>query len=365
MTPPGPTLLSPSIDRAVLVVAVVALAVALAVLAVAVLAGRWWWRFTESRRARLRAQARPLLVRLVAEDRTDVELLDRLAAVEDRVWHALEPTAVSMLEKLRGEAHAAVVDLLARRGSVERAVRGTRRRSAVVRARSADLLGAVGGSGALPRLVRLLDDRDREVRAVAVRALGSLADPAATPALVDGLLRRRPLPHHLVMDALRRIGPAALPVLTAAATQPDEHVGAQVVEAMGLIGAVGAAPALIDKLREGHSTEVRVRAARALGRLGSPSGVEALLAATAHHEPTALRVTAAQALGALGAVRAVPVLADLVSDPAHWVAHTAAGALVGAGPPGVAALRDLAAGHGPDAATHALEALVTTEVPDR
>jgi HEAT repeat protein len=349
----------------VLVVAVVALAITLVVLAAAVLAGRWWWRFAESRQARLHAQARPLLVRLVAEDRTDVELLDRLAMVRGRAWHALEPTAVSMLDKLRGEAHSAVVSLLTRRGSVERAIGGTRRRSAVVRARSANLLGAVGGPGVLPQLVRLLDDRDREVRAVAVRALGSLADPAATPALVNGLARRRPLPHHLVTDALRRIGPAALPALTAAATHPDEHVRAQVVEAMGLVGAVGAAPALIEKLRADHSPEVRGRAARALGRLGSPSGVDVLLDATAHQEPTALRVTAAQALGALGAVRAVPVLAQLVSDPAHWVAHTAAAALVAVGPQGVTALRDLAASHEPSAATHAHEALVTTGARDR
>jgi HEAT repeat protein len=364
------TLLGPSIDRLVLVVGVMGLAVVLVVLGVAVLAGRWWRRSADGRRARLCAQARPLLVRLVAEDRPDGELLDRLTTLPGPVWRALEPTAVSMLEKLRGDAHVAVVDLLARRGSIERAMRGTHRRSAVVRARSADLLGAVGGPGVLTELVRLLGDRDQEVRAVAVRALGSLADPAAAAALVNGLLRRPPLPHHLVIEALRRIGPEALPVLAARATHPDDGVRAQVAEAMGLVGAVGAAPVLVGMLRAEPSPEVRVRAARALGRLGSPVAVDVLLDAVADRQPTALRVTAAQALGALGAARSVPVLARLVGDPAHWVAHTAATALVATGPRGVAALRDLAGDAGPDAgpdsaAAHAREALVTTGVSER
>jgi HEAT repeat protein len=353
------TLLSPSIDRLVLVVAVVALAAVLVALGVALFVGRWWRGFVERRRARLCAQARPLLVRLVAEDRTDAELLDRLTAVQAPVWRALEPTAVSMLEKLRGDAHAAVVGLLARRGSVERAMRGTRRRSAVVRARSADLLGAVGGPGVLPQLVRLLGDRDQEVRAVAVRALGNLADPAAAPALVRGLLGHPPLPQHLVMDALRRMGRDALPALSTAAAHPDDGVRAQAVEAMGLVGAVGAAPTLVEMLGEDPTPEGSVRAARALGRLGSPAAIGALLDAVADHEPTALRVTAAQALGALGALRAVPVLAGLVGDPAHWLAHTAAAALVASGPRGIAALRDVTGGAEAGAAAHAREALVT------
>jgi HEAT repeat protein len=110
---------------------------------------------------------------------------------------------------------------------------------------------------------------------------------------------------------------------------------------------------------------VRVRAARALGRLGSPVAVDALLDAVADHRSTALRVTAAQALGALGAGRAVPVLAGLVGDPAHWLAHTAAAALVAAGPRGVAALRDLTGGADPGAVAHAREALVTAGAGDR
>ncbi|MFI9011492.1 HEAT repeat domain-containing protein [Actinosynnema sp. NPDC053489] len=350
---------SPSVDREWLVVAVVCLAVVLVALVVALLAGRWWRRVVEARRARLVAPARPWLVRLVAGGGTDPAALERLVAVDARTWRALEPAAVDILGKVRGEARAAVVGLLERRGSVERAMRGVHRRSAVVRARSAHLLGAVGGPGTSALLVRLLDDRDPEVRAVAVRALGRLADPAAAEALVHGLRRPSALPHHLVMVALRRIGPTAVPpLLAAAAEESDVLVRARVAEALGLMGAVAAAPVLVAMLRDDRSTEVRLRAARALGRIGAPSSVSDVIAAASDREPVALRVTAAEALGALGARRAVPVLTDLVGDPVHWVAHTAAASLAAIRPDGVTALTGLVDRPGP-AARHAREALVT------
>ncbi|WP_329791433.1 HEAT repeat domain-containing protein [Lentzea sp. DG1S-22] len=348
---------SPSVDRDLLVVAALCLAVVLVALALAVLVGRWWLRVTDARRARRVASARPWLVQLVAGDDEDPVVVERLVAVDPRTWRALEPVAVAMLGKVRGEARTAVVGLLERRGSVERAMRGVHRRSAVVRARSAHLLGAVGGPGVTVQLVRLLGDRDMEVRAVAVRALGRLADPMSATALVHGLLRTPPLPHHLVMAALRRIGPAAVRSLLAAADQADDLVRAQVAEALGLIGAVATAPVLVAMLRTDRSTEVRLRAARALGRIGAPVSVDDVIAATSAREPLALRVTAAEALGALGARRAVPVLADLVDDPVHWVAHTAAASLAAIRPYGVAALARLA-GRSGSAARHAQEALM-------
>ncbi|MEU7474445.1 HEAT repeat domain-containing protein [Lentzea sp. NPDC042327] len=343
---------SPSIDRDVLVVAVGCLAVLLVALSLAVLAGRWWLRVTDARRAGLVASARPWLVRLVAGEDDDAVSVERLAAVDARTWRALEPVAVAMLGKVRGEARTAVVGLLERRGSVERAMRGAHRRSAVVRARSAHLLGAVGGPGATAQLARLLGDRDLEVRAVAVRALGRLADPSAAVALVHGLRRTPPLPHHLVMTALRQIGPAAVPPLLAAADHADDLVRAQVAEALGLIGAVAAAPVLVAMLRTDRSTEVRLRAVRALGLIGAPTPVDDVIAATSAREPLVLRVTAAEALGVLGARRAVPVLTELVDDPVHWVAHTAAASLAAIRPDGVAALARVA-----DRSGHAREAL--------
>jgi HEAT repeat protein len=353
--PPGA---GPVVDRGVLVVAVVVLAVVLLVLAVTLLSGRWWQRRAAARRAQRVAPGRPLLVALAAGDDDDT-LIDRLATLPRAQWRALEPVAVAMLGKVRGDARTALVALLERRGVVARALRDARRRRPAARARAAYLLGHVGGPGATPRLVALLVDRDPDVRAVAARALGRLGDPLVATPLVRSLARPgSSLPHQVVVPALARVGPSARTALLESADHPDPTVRARVTEALGLVGAVDAAPRLVRALRADPSTDVRLRAARALGRLGAPSAVDPLLAATGAHEPTALRVTAAQALGVLGARRAIPVLAGLVADPHHWVAHTAAAALVAVGTEGEAALRDLA---GPAAdgrvSAHAREAL--------
>ncbi|MDD7924807.1 HEAT repeat domain-containing protein [Actinomycetospora chibensis] len=352
----------PVVDRAVLVVAVVALVAVLLVLAVALLSGRWWQRRAAAGRAQRVAPGRPLLVALAAGDDDDGTLLDRLATLPRAQWRALEPVAVAMLGKVRGDARTALVALLERRGVVQRALRDARHRRSTTRARAAHLLGLVGGPGATPRLAALLGDRDPEVRAVTARSLGRLGDPSAATPLVRALVRARPLPHQVVVPALARIGPASRTALLAAADHHDPTVRARVIEALGLVGAVDTAPRLVRALGEDPAVDVRLRAARALGRLGAPSAVGPLLAATGPDEPTALRVTAAQALGVLGARRAIPVLAGLVADPHHWVAHTAAAALVAVGPDGAAALRglaDAAPGGGADrpASAHAREAL--------
>lgn len=350
----------PTIDEHVLVVAVLALTGVLLVLVVALLTGRWWLRWAGARRAERIARARPLLVRLAAVEGDEDSVLDELAALPRRTWRPLEPVVVDFLGKLRGEARGALVRLLERRGTRARALRAARSRRTTVRATAAHLLGVLGGEGALPRLGLLLADRDEEVRAVAVRALGRLGDPAAAVALVSALAGSgAPLPHHAVMATLRRIGPAAWTALRSFADHPDALVRARVAEALGLLGAVRAAPTLVAMLAGDPSEEVRLRAARALGELGAPGAVDALLAATEPAEPTALRVTAAQALGALGSDTAVPVLRTLVADPRHWVAHTAAAALVDVGPSGTAALQELAAESDRTSGTHALEALAT------
>lgn len=353
-----PPTTGPMVDPGVLAVAVAVLAVVLLVLAVTLLSGRWWQRRVAARRARRIAPGRPLLVALAAGDDDDT-LLDRLAALPRSQWRALEPVAVAMLGKVRGHARAALVTLLERRGAVARAWRDAGGRRPAGRARAAYLLGLVGGPGVTPRLVALLLDRDPDVRAVAARALGRLGDPLVATPLVRSLGRPGwSLPYQVVVPALARIGPAARTALLESAEHTDPTVRARVTEALGLVGAVEVAPRVVRALGEDPSPDVRLRAARALGRLGAPSAVDPLLAATGAHEPTALRVTATHALGVLGARRAIPRLVDLVADPHHWVAHTAAAALVAVGPAGAAALRDLA---GPLAdrrvSAHAREAL--------
>lgn len=355
----------PVVDREVLVLAVGGLVGVLVVLGVTVLTGRWWIRRSDVQRDRLLGPGRPLLVALAAGE-GDQRVLDGLATLSRAQWRALEPLAVSMLGKVRGDARGALVRLLEHRGTAGRALSDTRRRRPVVRAGAAHLLGAVGGPAATVRLVALLGDRDRDVRAVAARALGGLADPIAAEPLVRGLMSSRAtLPHHVVLPALARIGSAARAALLAYADDPDPAVRARVAEALGLVGAVDTASHLVRVLCEDPACDVRLRAARALGRLGVPSGVDPLLEATAATESTALRVTAIEAVGLIGARRAVPALVRLVDDPHHWIAHTAAAALVAVGPEGTASLREFA-GPAPDrpGSAHAREALAMARTPE-
>ena len=70
-----------------------------------IVVGRALRRYREARRARLAAPARRVLLALAAGD-DEPEHLDTLVRLEPAVWRAVEPTAVAMLGKVRGEAHA-------------------------------------------------------------------------------------------------------------------------------------------------------------------------------------------------------------------------------------------------------------------
>ena len=293
---------------------------------------------------------------LAAGDDDDT-LIDRLATLPRAQWRALEPVAVAMLGKLRGDARTALVALLERRGVVAAGRCGDPPPQAVVRARSATC-SAGRRARRDPQLVALLVDRDPDVRAVAVRALGQLADPvvgAGPGTLAAGPALAAPPPRHGRLAGWARTPAGAVrlrrpPGPTVFAPSPRGHGPGR----RGRSGADAGPDARRGSL--GGRPPARgtgPRPARA-ARRDRP-----LLDAAGDHEPTALRVTAAQALGVLGALRAVPVLAGLVGDPPHWLAHTAAAALVASGPRGIAALRDVTGGAEAGAAAHAREALAT------
>lgn len=354
-----------------LLLALLSLAGLLAVLASAIVARRGLRHALKRRRARIAAPLRPALLELAGGDGMDEAALGRLAALPRREWRAVEPSVLALLGKLRGDSRDALVTLLQRRGTLERALRRTRRPGAVGRARAAELLGATGASAAVPALVDLLADRDPDVRQVAARALGAVGDPAAAPALLAALGSGHGVPPRIVAHSLARLGPGAESALVAAldgtaATGPGADLARSLaVEILGLTGAVRAGRSLVAALRSDPSLEVRIRAARAVGRIGLPRALGPLVAATADHEPLPLRVVAARSLGHLGDAAAVPQLKQLLADPAHRVAHNAAAALALIGPAGVAALTRVAAGGtGADptgglsrAAGHAREAL--------
>ncbi|GAB1689188.1 HEAT repeat domain-containing protein [Krasilnikovia sp. M28-CT-15] len=292
----------------------------------------------QRRQDRLAAAPRKALLAFVAD--SGESGADELLAISPRAWQAVEPVAVDMLGKVRGDAHRALTEVFERRGVGDRALTQLTSSDPVRRARAAETLGHLRRLHALPQICALLDDRQPDVRVVAVRALGGIGEPAAAGPLLAALTR--PVPAHLVAHALARIGAGTVPTLEAALSQPEPLVRATALDALGLIGATGSVSAINDLLHDEADAEVRLAAVRALGRLGGRSAVAPLLAATRPGNPDTLRAAAARALGDIGAAAAGKELALLLADPAYPVAHEAAQALRRIGPAGLAHLTAIA-----------------------
>lgn len=328
----------------VLAIGLFVLGAAVLALSLAVVAGRLVRLGRVRRRARLVAEVRPDLIRLA--DHADLAAMRRLTRLDARHWAAAAPIAACLLRTLGGESRAALVELFEQRGAVGQALRGTRSRSAVKRARAAERLGDLGHRPAVGPLCRLLEDHDEAVRLVAARSLGRIGDARATRPLLDSLGSGRAVPEHVIAQALLRLGPQAVPTLVEGVAAPDARVRGIAIETLGRLGGHDAIGTVIASLEGDESLAVRIHAAQALGRLGLPSATRPLLGATHSDEP-ALRAAAADALRALGDPAAVPRLRQLLADPVQQVASEAARSLLGLGRAGRAALEAEAAGGGP------------------
>jgi hypothetical protein len=345
-----------------------------------IIGGRTVRRTRDARRARLAKPARQLLLAIAAGDE-DPAQIEELVRLPDDVWLAVEPNAIALLGKVRGEAHTTLVDVFERRGAAWRARSRLKRRDPVARALAAEVLGNLGRKDALLPLCELLGDPDPDVRVVAARSLGRIGDAGATQPLLATLPSRRAVPAHVVATALTRLGTAAQGALLAALDDPRTPVRACAAEVLGLIGAAGATVRVESALRADPAVEVRIAAARTLGRLGTRTALAPLLDSLEPQHPAVLRAEAARALGEVGAVSAAPALTGLLADAEYSVAHNAARSLLRLGNPGRAALvaaehrahvrprhsADPDAGPDPDAllgATHAREALAAAELDD-
>ncbi|MGH2826578.1 MAG: HEAT repeat domain-containing protein [Actinomycetota bacterium] len=294
------------------------------------------------RRHRIETELRPRLLDLIGGEGTTASDFDGLSRYEGRV---LESLAVQFLPKIRGEASAAVVDLLEARGAIEAARRRTRRMGAVGRARAAEFLGSARSARALPEVIRLLDDRIFEVRIVAARALGQLGDSTAIPDLLAALDAPRPLPAGPVAMSLLRLGRAGGAQQVCAGLRgrlpATRAVAAEVVGKLGVLEAVDDVIKLLD--RE-EVPEVRVAAARALGEIGSARACGPLVSCLEEDLTTAVRAEAAEALGQIGVEDEIRALRAALGRPDHRVQVAAANGLVAIGSRGTAALEAEAGG---------------------
>jgi HEAT repeat protein len=167
---------------------------------------------------------------------------------------------------------------------------------------AAETLGRIGPAAepAVATLVEALGDPDTAVREAAAVALGRIG-PAAAPAL-QALVKALadPVVRRVAAWSLAGLGPAAVPVLTAALADPDVRKSA--TYALGRVGpAAEPAVAALTAALADTDTDVRQAAAYVLERIGPAAkpAVPALTAALADPD-TAVREAAAVALRQIG-----------------------------------------------------------------
>jgi HEAT repeat protein len=291
----------------------------------------------DARHAMLGRQAAIMLEAWASSRRTPGGLVpwSRLGDGDQRAMLAYWARVLPALEGWRGAAARAG---LRREGVLEPVMAGLRHRSAFRRAEACRLLGRLGGSDAVGPLVERLGDREPGVRR---EAIGALADLRAVEALVDmarAIDATGDWGNLLTTMRLVRLGPAAVPTigaLLASATSPEMLKA--LLQVTGRLG--GAAdPDRVRRLALHHDPEVRVEALRTLGSIAPEVDSVTICLAAMDDSEWPVRALAAASLGRLGDAAAVPRLERAMGDPAYWVRHHVAAALLALGPVGAAAL---------------------------
>lgn len=114
------------------------------------------------------------------------------------------------------------------------ALRGASDASAELRARSARLLGLLGGSEAASTLVELLGDPAPEVRLAAVAAIGRMGQWTTVAALIAALRDSNAHVRRATVAALRDLGPPAILLLRRAAAGSDPEAAEAARRALAL-----------------------------------------------------------------------------------------------------------------------------------
>jgi HEAT repeat protein len=269
--------------------------------------------------------------------------------------------ATTLLPTIRGSERVRLAELLEESGLVDTALLDLHSRSAVRRARAAELLGRAAVTSSVPELISLLSDRDGDVRRTAARALGLIGDARAVPALLQSI-DKRSVPLNTTTMALVRMGRDARGPLLHWMQYGSDQVRAVCAELLGLLVAIPAAPALATAACSDPALEVRIRACRALGSIGAPGSLDALTNAVRQDQPAALRAVATRAIGRLGGPRSISLLRDALHAPEHIVASNAARALATLGDDGERVLTKAAHDGAEPTARYAREGLSQIEL---
>ncbi len=195
---------------------------------------------------------------------------------------------------------------------------------------AAHRLAQTGNPAAVAALAKALRDPDARVREAVAAALGQFKAANAVVALLEGLRFWRPGPfgggnNQPMVDAIRAIGPASVPVLIDALSDEDPRIRLHAIDLLCEMDEPEVWPGLVEALRD-PEWRIRLQAADGLGRLGRTEAVSHLVALL--RDPAGeVRIAAATALGRIGSEAAVSGLARLLRDREWRARWTAAEAL--------------------------------------
>jgi len=170
------------------------------------------------------------------------------------------------------------------------------------------------GPEALPILIEALGDSSWRVRKAALELVLLAPATDSLPLLIAGLrdegnAGRR----NSSMEALVRLGPAAVPALAPLVADPDPDLRKFIVDALGNID-VPAVPALLRAALEDPEENVSAAAAEYLGRRRDAAAVPALLRRLGERGGW-LMFGCLKALGEIGDASAAPAVTALLGDP--------------------------------------------------
>jgi HEAT repeat protein len=174
----------------------------------------------------------------------------------------------------------------------------------------------IGDPRAVEPLINLLKNSDVPGRKVAMELLGALGDARAVEPLIDALLDEHLNPIPEVVNALCKIGAAAVEPLVAALKSENKFIRQAAVDILDRLGDTRAVDPLFFVLKEDGYWVVRREAAKTLGKLGDARVVGPLFAAREDPDD-ATRLAAITALGVLGKP-ALDSLIVVVKEPQKY-----------------------------------------------
>lgn len=217
-----------------------------------------------------RARVRPAVLGVLAAEEDELDdAVEQLLALPRAQWAAAERYVLQTLSEVRGTSRDALVRVLVDRGALVRALRASRSRGPVRRARAAEVLGLLARPEARRRLIHLASDPSRDVRTVAVRALGSLEDPTLTASILGALDSAGGVPASVVGTALLRARDADVDALRDGIGSTSASVRATAAAVAGHLLVTELAGPITELYTHDPSDAVRSVARRALARFGA------------------------------------------------------------------------------------------------